>query len=534
MGIEKITCIQLENEFPDFCYRLVMPEYGLPLIGTILSKAGYDVKVYIEHIKPPQWDRIAASDLICFSCLNAGADKTYQLAKKIRLKMDIPIIIGGTHASYYPESCLQYCDYVVIGEGDETIVELVETLARGRDVKRVRGIAYRIGEQVRRTAPRPAPATFDTIPNLSLIEGYSRMSLLNVLAQRKKPMLTVQSSRGCQHNCTFCIVNTMFPGGYRKRNIESVVRDLWDKRKYGKKLLFVDNEFAAHPAHTKKLLRRMIKEDFGFNIVVFSRVEVSNDEELLSLMRQAGISHIYQGYESVQPETLLLYDKLQTLEQIITSIEKLHSFGFGIMGSFVVGADTDTIETLECTVNFVIEQQLSNAYFFPIWGHFPEQRKGYQTIIPWYRSIFRGWGYSDGHYVTHFPLQMPPSKLQRAIIDAYKTIYSPIQIFRALKNRKFVDAKWKIFLKYLWRSIDEEPVNYISFLEEIEEGLYDADGKLCEDVLIRRVQKNPRWTFQAGNRTIKAFGLSPPMLPFPGEQDITCQPSELDLNLSPN
>ena len=320
----------------------------------------------------------------------------------------------------------------------------------------------------------------------------------------------------------------MFPGGYRKKNIESVVRDLWDKRQYGKKLIFVDNEFAAHPAHTKKLLRRMIDEDFGFNIVVFSRVEISQDDELLALMRQAGISHIYQGYESVQPQTLLLYDKLQTLEQIIASIEKLHSFGFGILGSFVVGADTDTLETMRCTVNFVVEQKLSNAYFFPIWGHFPEQRNGYQTIIPWYRSIFRGWGYSDGHYVTHFPLQMPPSKLQRAIIDAYRTIYSPVQVFRALKNRRFVDAKWKILLRYLWGSIDEEPVKYISFLEEIEHGLYDADGHLCEDLLIQRVQKNPRWTFQAGNRTIEALGLSPLVLPKPGERNITCLPSKLD------
>jgi anaerobic magnesium-protoporphyrin IX monomethyl ester cyclase len=533
MEIEKITCIQLENEFPDFCYRLVMPDYGLPLIGTILSQAGYDVKVYIEHIKPPQWDRIAASNLICFSSLNAGADKTYRLAKKIRLRLGIPIIIGGTHASYYPESCLQYCDYVVVGEGDETIVELIETLASGGDIKQVCGIAYRVGEQIHHTPPRPVPATFDTVPNFSLIEGYSRMNFLDILVHRKKPLLTVQSSRGCQYNCTFCIVNTMFPGGYRKKNIESVVRDLWDKRQYGKKLIFVDNEFAAHPAHTKKLLRRMIDEDFGFNIVVFSRVEISQDDELLALMRQAGISHIYQGYESVQPQTLLLYDKLQTLEQIIASIEKLHSFGFGILGSFVVGADTDTLETMRCTVNFVVEQKLSNAYFFPIWGHFPEQRNGYQTIIPWYRSIFRGWGYSDGHYVTHFPLQMPPSKLQRAIIDAYRTIYSPIQVFRALKNRRFVDAKWKILLRYLWRSIDEEPVKYISFLEEIEHGLYDSDGHLCEDLLIQRLQKNPRWTFQAGNRTIEALGLSPLVLPKPGERNITCLPSKLDSGSAP-
>ena len=513
MGIEKITCIQLENEFPDFCYRLVMPEYGLPLIGTILSQVGYDVKVFVEHIRPPRWDRIYASDLICLSTLTAGAEKTYRLANEIRQKMDIPIIIGGTHASYYPESCLQYCDIVVIGEGDETIVELVDALSSGKDIENVKGIAYLAGGRLKLTGPRPVPAKFSTVPDLSLIDGYSKMSLFDVLRLRKKSMLTVQSSRGCQYSCTFCIVNTMFPGGYRKRDIESVICDMRDKRKYGKKLLFVDNEFAAHPSHSKRLLRRIIEEDLGFDIVVFSRVEVSQNDEILSLMRNAGISHIYQGYESVQPETLISYDKLQTYEQIVSSIEKLHSYGFGIMGSFAVGADTDTLETMDNTVKFVIDQKLSNAYFFPLWGHYPERSNNYQTITPWYRSIFRGWGYADGHYVTHFPLRMPPSKLQRAITDAYRTIYSPIQICRAIKSGRFVDAKWRILLRYLWGSIDEEPVNYISFLEEIEDGLYDAEGHLREDALIQRVQKDPQWTFQAGNQTIAALGLWPPKLP---------------------
>src|SRR5205823_503250 len=150
-----------------------------------------------------------------------------------------------THASYFPESCLEFCDYVVFGEGDETIVELVDTLARDGEVDQVAGVAYRVGDQVRRTPPRPGPARFETTPNLSLIEGYRRLSLLDVLVQRKKPLLTVQSSRGCHFKCTFCIVNTMFPTGYRKRDVESVISDLRDKRQYGRELLFVDNDFAA-------------------------------------------------------------------------------------------------------------------------------------------------------------------------------------------------------------------------------------------------------------------------------------------------
>ena len=119
MRVRKITCIQLSGEYPDFCHRLVMPDYGMPFIGTVLAEAGYDVKVYMAHVKSPDWSRIAESDLVCFSTLSAGADKTRALAAEIKTKLGIPIVIGGTHASYFPESCLEFADYVVFGEGDE-------------------------------------------------------------------------------------------------------------------------------------------------------------------------------------------------------------------------------------------------------------------------------------------------------------------------------------------------------------------------------------------------------------------------------
>ncbi len=534
MQIKKITCIELDGELPDLCYRTVMPNYGLPLIGTILSEAGYDVKVFVEQIEAPNWDRIAASDLICFSTLNVAAGKTYRLAGEIRSRLGITTIIGGTHASYFPQSCLQYCDYVVIGEGDDTILELVETLAGGGEIEQVPGIAYRVGDKLILTPPRPGPDRFDTIPNYSLIEGYQRMNFFDKLVQRKMPWLTAQTSRGCQFDCTFCIVNTMFPSGYRKRAIESVIRDLRDKRQYGKKLMFVDNEFATHPSYTKNLLRRMIAENFDFDIFAFARVEVANDDELLSLMRQAGITIIYQGYESIRSEALTAYNKRQTFEQITAAIEKLHSFGFSIMGSFILGADNDTLETIRSTVDFVVEQKLASATFFTLWGHFPEESKGYRTIIPWYRSIFSGWRYTNGHFVTHFPMKIPPSKLQRVIPDIYRKIYSPKQVFRALRNRKFKEARHKILLRYAWNSIEKGIWEYISFLEELEDGLYDSHGHLCEDLLAQRVHKDPRWTFQAGNQTIEALGLSRLELPLPGKQNINCLPAKLNIRLPPN
>jgi radical SAM superfamily enzyme YgiQ (UPF0313 family) len=532
MNIERITCIQLSGEFPDFCYRLVMPDYGMPFIGTVLSEAGYEVKVYMEHVKAPEWNRIAESDLVCFSTLSAGAAKTRRLAEEIRSKLHIPVIIGGTHATYFPESCLEFSDYVVFGEGEETILELIQTLKDGGDVAKVRGIAYRIGDGMRRTPSRPGPKSFETIPNFDLIAGYRRMSALDVVRQRKIPLLTVQSSRGCQFKCTFCIVNTMFPDGYRKRDVESVIRDLRDKRQYGSELLFVDNDFAAIRPYTKKLLRRMIEEKLDFDIMVLTRIEVAGDDEILTLMRQAGVTQIYQGYESVQPQTLVGYDKKQTVEKIVATIDKLHSFGFRISGSFVVGADTDTLDTIRHTVKFVLDQNLTIAYFFPIWGHYPEQIRGYQAIVPWYRSIFRGWKYCDGNFVTHFPLHMRPSQLQTGLVNAHRRFFSADRILDALKRRKYADSKEKLTHRYMWWTIEQGIKHYIPFLEKLEDGLYDSSDNLREDLLAKRVREDGWWTFKEGNRTVQGLGLSPLELPITVTNNITCATSTSSVHRS--
>ena len=111
MPIEKITCVQFDGEFPDFCYRLIMPDYGMPLIGTMLAHAGYDVRIYLEHIQPAEPARIADSDLLCLSTLNAGADKTFRFARDVRQRLGIPIVIGGTQATYFPEACLEHSSW---------------------------------------------------------------------------------------------------------------------------------------------------------------------------------------------------------------------------------------------------------------------------------------------------------------------------------------------------------------------------------------------------------------------------------------
>ena len=523
-AIEHITCIQLSGEFPDFCHRLVMPDYGMPLIATILSESGYDVSAFIEHVHPPIWDVISRSDLVCMSTLSAGAKKTYELADRIRSELGIPVVLGGTHATYFIEDTLEHCDYVVLGEGDETILELVDALSKGRDISEVDGIAYMKDGAVTTTRRRLGPRRFDTVPDFTLIHDYRPMTFWDKLRRYRVPLLTVQSSRGCHFHCSYCIVDTMFPAGYRKRDIDSVIQDLIDKRKYGRHLLFVDNDFAAKPSYTMALLERMIEADLDYDIIVLTRSDMVTRDDLLVLMRQAGIRAIYQGYESIEPDTLLSYNKRQSVSRIEEAIERLHRHGFRISGSFVLGADPDTRATLDATVQFVLEKKITIAYFFPLWGHYVEQKNGNRSITPRHRAIFRGWAYCDGNFVTHFPKNMRPSQLQIGLIDAHQSVYSATAVADAIRRRKYRDAWEKTTHRVMWSSIQTALREHVDWLREFESDFYDAQDRLLEDALFNRHQRGVPWSFDMKTGVPHQPYSAPIEQPVPVTSNIQCPP----------
>ncbi len=511
-SMNKVTCIQLSGAFPDIGSKLIIPDYGMSLIGTILSESGYDVRVYMERIKPPEWDYIATSNIICMSTLSPAASKAYRLAKKIRLELKIPIIFGGTHATYFPESCLEYCDYVVLKEGDETIVELCDAILKGRDVSNIPGIAYKNNGQVFYTSDRPRSATFNTIPDFSLIKGYKKLSFFDTILQRRFLVPPIQTSRGCTFSCKHCIVDTMFSRGYRVRNIESVIQDLKDKRKYSQQLIFVDNNFAAKPSYAKKLLKRMIEEKLGLDILVLTRIDVARDDELLTLMRKAGVTRLYQGYESIQPETLSGFDKQHSVEKIVNATNKLHSYGFCLYGSFIIGADTDTLDTIHSTVQFVLDQNIGIAYFFPLLGYFTEEKNNNRPLTPWHRIIFKDWAFFNGNFVTHFPLQMRPSELQIGLINAHRKVFSLFSITNSLKQRNYGYVWGKIFHRWTRFKVDKFMLEYVPWLREIEHGLYDENGRLLEDQLKERIHCGSWPTFplhlrNSNNGTISNFEI---------------------------
>ena len=492
MNKKKITLIQLDSATPTLVNHILMPRFGLPLIATILRDEGYDVHLHIEYISGGiPWERILESDAVCFSSFSSAARRTYELADSIRAKTNIPLIIGDTHATHFPVSALEHFDYVVRAEGDETIVRLLDALFNKTEAPEdIPGLSYRIG---RRVYHNPGPAQVQELSKFSdysLIKGYG-IPLYQVYLRGYTRVIPIQFSRGCHFKCKFCVVKTMFGPGYRVRDVEAMIKEIKDKRKYDRHFMFVDNNFAGNLNATKKLLRRIIEEKIDGKYFCMVRIDIANDDELLDLMRKAGVHELFFGFESINDDTLKAFDKCQTRADIVRAVKKVRDYGMRIWGSFVIGGEDDRPKDIKEIVDFAIENDFFNLGMFPILNY-PSVEPD-KELIPESRILVHSWDYMSGNFVTYFPKQMKPSTLQREMLEGYRRFYS---VFRAFKYLMRLRPRLAIRLLCLWivthRPLRKHMERYIQYLEEAEKGLYDEQGNLIESRLKGRTIQ-PIW-----------------------------------------
>lgn len=508
--IHKITFVELELAQKHFLSAVIMPRsYGLVLIASILQELGYDVKVYCDHIAPVDLGRVRESDLVCFSPLTGSANKCFALADHIRRNWGIPTVAGGTLATYMPDVCLEHFDYVIRNEGDDAIVKLIERLRDGGDLSEVEGLSYRAADgTVRRNPQDPVVPRFDTLQDLSLVEGYDTKSQWwHVLRERKIRWVVLQASRGCPFQCDYCIAPVMYGRGYRTRAVDAVMADIEDKLRYGRYFLFMDNCFTGNRRYTKELLRRIIDRGIGGTFIAFVRHEVAADGELLDLLRQAGFSQLYIGGESLNDDVFMRMNKRQTVEKLLRSIETIKAHGMDVTLSFQAGNDEDDSRALERAVDFGLEHDLSGVYFISMWS-WPDSPS---SVFPLNRMILRSLDYTSGHFVTHFPLHMKPSTLQLDILAQQRRFWSPARI-PGLLRRGRIDRVTSLLVQRYALSLFEKPVEeYVHYLREVEHGFYGPGEELdLEKVATRKVELTGEYDALYRGRLVGNFaGLEP-------------------------
>lgn len=422
------------------------PSIGLLTLATIVKQRIDDTYMYSESISKIKWDDVLNAQIVFIGIFTFNANRGYNLARYIKQNSNAIVVLGGLHASMnYPEAC-QYCDYVLLGEGDESILELVNSIDDGSGIT-FPGVAYKKGEELVISGKRNPPQNIDVIPNRDLLYRYNKMAGHNTIWPQ------VHASRGCPHNCDYCALVRHFGHTVRTRSPENVVEDIrysiafHDKNHHrlAKVLWITDDNFFADRAWAISVLQAIIDSGIKYNFTVQARFEVGFDNDMLDLLRKAGFVEIAMGIEFLEDESFESYHKKSTYDDILRSINNIQKHGLRVRGLFIVGADNHTKGVVTRLSDFVLQYNICGVLIQSM--YFVPGTPVYETHQA--KLIHKDWSKYNGN-VVHYPEKITPYDLQREIITASRRIYSFKRLLHAIFQKQGLERL--LFVgEYFWQ-----------------------------------------------------------------------------------
>ena len=311
------------------------PPLGLLTVAAMFP-GEWDLKLIDTNVNELTEEDIKWGDMVFISAMNTQANSAFEIIDRCK-SLGATVVAGGPLFTHEYDR-FQTVDYFVLNEAELTLPLFLKDLEKN-EAKRV----YTINEF--------ADLHKTPIPKWDLIN-------LN-----KYAYAIVQYSRGCPYFCDFCDVTTLFGRRPRVKTAEQIIAELDAILKNGNPdlILFADDNLIGNKGLLKNdLLPRLIewrdrnKYAPGFDTQV--TINLSDDDELMQLMIEAGFRKLFIGIESLEDKALLQMKKNQnTKRNLVNTVNKLHSSGFIIVGGFILGLDGDTPEVFQNQIDFINE-----------------------------------------------------------------------------------------------------------------------------------------------------------------------------------
>ncbi len=334
---------------------------ALAYLGAVLEKEGHSVKAF-DYIHD-EWAKVENQvksiiiqekpQIIGVSSMTTNRIAAAKLAKLANsIDPNIKVIFGGVHPTLMYEQILLNLpvDFVVIGEGEETIVELVsaiESKANSEKLKKIKGIAFKLNNEVVRTEVRPFLKDLDLLPIPNHHYFEERI--------KRDKTFYISCSRGCPFACKFCSTSKHWGRMIRRRSVKNVIAEIkYLKNRYPfvDKILFNDDELIINPDWIKELCNAFIKEKFNFTWSAPARVS-SVHEEIIPLLKKAGCIHLSVGVESGSPAMIARIDKKITQDQIINAFFVCKKYSMPVSMFLMVGLPGETSQTINETIDLI-------------------------------------------------------------------------------------------------------------------------------------------------------------------------------------
>ncbi len=345
---------------------LVAPPLGIAYIAAMLEKNGVTVKVLdspaleIDHETVQNEIKKYSPDIVAVTSVTPtieSALKTAQISKEACPSAFT--VLGGYHPTFTYQEILKndFVDIVVCGEGEQTMVELVDAIENGHDLRNVNGIATKNFT----TAPRNIIEDLDSIPfparHLLPMDEYK---ILNM----KLTTGTIVSGRGCPYKCSFCASSAMHGQKLRLRSAENVVDEMEHlvNDHNIEMVAFMDDTFTLNKNRVYEICEIIKERGLDNYWGCTARVDTIS-EELLKAMKDAGCITMFLGVESADQQLLNEVNKKTNINRIKKTFELTKKYGMRTIASVVLGMPGDTKRSILSTIKFVKTLEPSYAVF---------------------------------------------------------------------------------------------------------------------------------------------------------------------------
>jgi radical SAM superfamily enzyme YgiQ (UPF0313 family) len=417
-----------------------MPPISLAYVAAALKRAGVEVAIYDDYTRGG--DRAAlmtrirdeSPDIAGLTCVTPTAERTMEIAQAIKQDMPgVKLMMGNIHASVFYEQILNenMADYVVLGEGEDTVADLVHTLEAGGDLAAVQGIAWKRDGRVVANEPRPYREDLDSFPfpawELFPLQRYRLFSFAVV----QEPGALVLGSRGCPYNCTFCSLKIMGRKRRRRSTANIVDECEWLLHDFGyKQMSFIDPIFPFSKDEGIEFSNELTRRGLHKKIVWTTETRVDLvDQELLDAMAASGLRRIMYGFESGGQAGIDSIKKSFKIDQARSAVAMTKKAGVEIIGFFMLGVPGETVASADQTINYSVSLNIDFAKF-TIFSPFPGTKVYEDMLADGTIKETRIWS-----TFTNYPSKETPAA------------YIP----EALTNDDLIRLQRKAFLKFYLR-----------------------------------------------------------------------------------
>lgn len=338
---------------------------GIAYIAAVLRENGFDVEILDSVFRG--WnavkERLEHTDynILGVSTLTMNFEDGLKIAKIAKsINPDCTIILGGIHPTIFPDDAIMEkdIDIVCMGEGEYTMLELIQTLVRGGELNKIQGILYKDKGKAIRNQYRPLIQNLDDIPfparDLLPMDEYLSAHVGRIGWELPSPSTSMITSRGCPFHCTFCSSHLTFGRRVRFRSPRNVVAEieyLIDRYKI-KGISFVDDTFTLNSKRISEFCSEIRSRGIDIEWMCMGRVDTVS-KDMLEDMKRAGCTSIGYGIESGSQHVLDEYIKKGiTLEAAERAIKITKEVGITSVAYFMIGTPGETLGDIDKTIRF--------------------------------------------------------------------------------------------------------------------------------------------------------------------------------------